>query len=153
MRGDGFLYLRGSVWHASYPANGKRVRLSLRTDQEVEARELLRKLRATSRAHALEARAAVAAMEDGELDGAQVARLRGPIVYAWFRDGQPLYVGKGATGIARPLSQRHHRLLGILPTDKLRIWCCESAQHACHRELELIRALRPSLNVKHRARP
>jgi len=45
MRGDGFLYRCGSVWYGSYNENGKRVRRSLKTENEEVAKKRLQKLR------------------------------------------------------------------------------------------------------------
>jgi hypothetical protein len=154
MKGDGFVYLRGRTYHASYNGPTGRVRVSLRTTDADIARERLRELGDATRDAVSPRpwlRRALDRMVAGELTGQDVIRLRAPIVYAWFRGEQALYVGKGAMGLARPFSQRHHRLLTILPTDTLRIWCCDNAEDAAHRELELIRELRPTLNVKHRA--
>lgn len=45
MRGDGSLFLRGSIWWAVYYSDGQRIQESLRTRDEEEARRRLQKLR------------------------------------------------------------------------------------------------------------
>lgn len=150
MKGDGSLFQRSGVWYASYNANGRRFKRSLKTLDRDEARQRLDRLRGAARAEPAVVRTAVQALVAGELAGSDLLLLRGPVVYAWFRGDAALYVGKGQMGMARPLGQRHHRLREILPTDRIKVWFCESNGQAQRRERELIRTLKPSLNVKRR---
>jgi hypothetical protein len=93
---------------------------------------------------------------DVDLDGRLIhGTLRRPMVYVWFHnygDGQELveYVGKTATGIARPLSSDHHRRDDVgYAGDRLLCWCVESEEAAAAVEAELIVRCKPRLNVLH----
>jgi len=73
-----------------------------------------------------------------------------PVVYAWCRDGEVLYVGSGCS-IGRPLNARHHRMRsGVLPQDDLLVWTQPSLRAARLLECRLIRELEPTLNVVRR---
>lgn len=142
---DGRLTDRHGVWYVRYWENGREVRKSLKTRDRLiaEARRcrLLGELLEASRFDGLDrVRAA------NELSGALVIALRSPLVYAWYRGDQVLYVGKGASGLGRPLSPHHHKLSGILPTDVLRFWSCASAEEASLLEANLIDEWHPLLN-------
>jgi hypothetical protein len=87
-----------------------------------------------------------------EFDGEHVFRLRAPIVYVWLRGEKALYVGSGASGIARPFLHCHHRLRGMLATDRLVIWACQSRSEALNLEARLVDTLRPKFNTAERAK-
>jgi hypothetical protein len=72
--------------------------------------------------------------------------LAGPIVYAWVRGDEILYVGFSSNGVARTLSRAHHRLVSMEPGDRAVIWCFETEDQAAAAERELIRLLHPPLN-------
>lgn len=77
-----------------------------------------------------------------------------PIVYAYFRFGQALYVGASRSGVARPCAPDHHRLgemrRQFLDDDHLVIWAVESWDEARRLEREIIAALNPQLNGRRR---
>ena len=54
-----------------------------------------------------------------EFSGADMARLRGPLVYVVFRGGRAIYVGRSFRGAARPFDCWHH--VPILPDDHVLI--------------------------------
>lgn len=81
-----------------------------------------------------------------EFQADSVRALGGPIVYAWVRGEEVLYIGLGAYGLARPLSRNHHRLLGMQPGDRLIVWCWEAEEQAVEAERQLVLRLRPPLN-------
>lgn len=143
----GWLTLRGRTWYWFTYAGGRRVKVSTRESDRAAAERAVARLSLPQLANA---RAAVERLRRGrgigELTGAEVMALRAPIVYAWFRGATALYVGKGETGMSRPLSPQHHRLGFLLPDDRLKLWACETAAEACDLEVELIRTLKPSLN-------
>ncbi len=79
--------------------------------------------------------------------GADIIAMRQPLIYAWVRDGEVLYVGKGAVGMVRPLQCDHHRLKDILPTDELYIWHLQTADEVERIERQLIVLLKPRYNA------
>ena len=85
------------------------------------------------------------------LRGSWVHLARRPMVYVWRRGSAALYVGLGTRGLARPLGT-HHALTedAVLPTDKVDVYVCSTPLEAMDLEMELIHALKPTLN---RARP
>jgi hypothetical protein len=147
MRGDGWLMRRGEVWYYCGYVAGKKFRISTHERDRETAERIVRR-RGLPGMNA--ARGAVERLRRarwaGELSGAEVLVLRSPLVYAWLRGEQVLYVGKGETGFNRPLSPSHHQLGMMLPTDTLRLWACDTAAEACELEVHLIRQLRPVLN-------
>lgn len=152
MRGDGNLILRGRIWYLRTYVNGREYRVSTRTTSRKKALAMLA-ARAARRAEvesfAPERRhlnAGLRALHSGSISGGALMALRQPIVYAWLRGDQVLYVGKGEMGMYRPLHPRHHRLRGVAADDEVRFWCCADAEEAARFELELIRKWRPSLN-------
>ena len=75
-----------------------------------------------------------------------VRALGGPIVYAWVRGDQVLYVGFGGHGFARPLQRTHHRLFAMEPGDRVVVWCFDTEEQAAEAERQLIRLLHPPMN-------
>ncbi len=75
-----------------------------------------------------------------------VRDLGGPLVYAWVRGEDVLYVGLGAYGLARPLARNHHRLADMAPGDRLLVWTWPEPALAEHAEREIIQRLRPPKN-------
>jgi hypothetical protein len=47
-----------------------------------------------------------------------------PIVYAWIRAEEVLYVGCSWVGTERPLSAKHEKLRAFQPGDRLAVWAC-----------------------------
>lgn len=68
------------------------------------------------------------------------------IVYAWFREGQPLYVGFSRVGLFRPFGYNHKVLTELEPTDELLVWCLQSWREAEALERKLIQELSPLYN-------
>jgi hypothetical protein len=54
--------------------------------------------------------------------GSEILELRRPCVYAWVRDDQILYIGKGSNGASRSIDRSHHRIRNneILASDNLK---------------------------------
>jgi hypothetical protein len=85
---------------------------------------------------------------DKTFSGKWINQLRQPMVYAWTRGEDVLYVGLATSGFARPIGPSHHRLTrGVIrPTDELSIYLCRTKEEAIQLEKDLIIALKPSLN-------
>lgn len=83
------------------------------------------------------------------MTGEMYQRMRAPVVYAWMRDGVPLYVGVGKNGIDRPFSASHHvfTLGRIHADDTFLCWSVKSRREALRIEGELIRRFRPKFNL------
>lgn len=84
---------------------------------------------------------------DFSFTGDDVIKLRQPMVYVWRRGDEVLYVGLGTKGVQRPLGSDHHRLLDILPSDRLDIFFCSSDIQAAELEEKWICSLKPKLNA------
>lgn len=80
---------------------------------------------------------------DVELDGAELCKT--PVVYAWMRDEQLLYVGSGGS-IRRPFGREHMRLRTARAGDKVFIWLMPTMRAALESEARLIATHRPLLN-------
>jgi hypothetical protein len=85
--------------------------------------------------------------EGVEFDGADLLRLRGPIVYLIRRDNQMLYVGMSANGLARPFSRMHRIAPGLTEADTLQVWPVANIENAVELEARLIRHLMPLWNI------
>lgn len=72
--------------------------------------------------------------------------MRTPLVYVLVRDETLLYIGKGAS-MARPLSTDHHVMRFTKAGDRLLVYRVPTSDAATLLEGQMIRALRPSLNV------
>jgi hypothetical protein len=71
------------------------------------------------------------------------ARWQQPIVYAWIRGNEVLYVGRSTVGVERPMSMNHEKLRGFEAEDRLVIWACAAPGPT---EGALILRWRPRLN-------
>lgn len=83
------------------------------------------------------------------IDSTELAALCGPIVYAFFRHGEALYVGMSKNGLERPFGSHHavgHIRREVGADDHLVIWPCVSIADALALERRAIKELRPSLN-------
>jgi hypothetical protein len=152
MRGDGSVIRRGRVWYTRIYVGGKEIRTSTGATNRDDAIAQLKAAREASRDSGPRGRALNAGLRKihtGTLSGADVCALRRPLVYAWFRGEEVLYVGKGAMGMYRPLHPKHHRLHDIAPDDELRFWACANAAEAEAFESQLIKRWRPRLNRRH----
>lgn len=67
-----------------------------------------------------------------------------PIVYAWIRAEEVLYVGCSWVGTERPLSAKHEKLRAFQPGDRLAVWACADPGPL---EESLIRRWRPRYNL------
>lgn len=145
-KAQGGLLIRHGIYYARYCRRGRTVRFSLKTrDPHVAAARLGIHLATVDEQERLDG--AVERLCAGvELLGADVIALRRPVVYVWRRGDRVLYVGKGASGIGRPLSPAHHRLQKLLPDDTVRILWCRDAAEADTLEARLIEHWRPPLN-------
>lgn len=76
--------------------------------------------------------------------------MRRPMVYAWTRGGETLYVGLASRGLCRPLGH-HHKLVtdAIKADDALDIYSCETVAEAVALEKQLIEHFQPVLNGKY----
>lgn len=88
-------------------------------------------------------------------ESAELKLMVGAIVYGYFREGRPLYVGRSLAGIARPSGPQHHQLgpitrEGVRPSDHLVMWPVGSEAEASELEERLIKELQPDLNRKSR---
>lgn len=145
----GGLLRRGPVWYLRYFVNGREVRISTHERDERRAEEFRDRHMRDIRAMAMQRQALVSALgslKEHRLSGAEVIALRLPLVYVWSRGTRVLYVGKGDQGLARPLHPDHHRLVGVEPTDELKLWWCTTAAEAVQIERMLITKLKPELN-------
>ena len=68
------------------------------------------------------------------------------IVYAWYREGECLYVGSSSRGLARLLN--HETVRRIRDTDEIKIWAMLNTGSMAQKELELILELKPKFNQK-----
>lgn len=78
--------------------------------------------------------------------------LKGPIVYAFFDDEFPVYVGMSDRGIGRPASRGHHAMGHSDQYDIVRIWACPSKEAALILESFMVGMLKPRLNTRYRTR-
>ena len=78
--------------------------------------------------------------------GLEVLRMRTPIIYAWVRDGEVLYIGMSIRGLERPFSRLHHRLIDMEVSDFLFVWQCSSVKDLEALEKKLIAELKPKFN-------
>lgn len=69
-----------------------------------------------------------------------------PVVYAWYRGEECLYVGMSSVGIGRPLDAHHHAARFRMHADRILVWECNDKGAAISLERELIETLRPSCN-------
>jgi hypothetical protein len=149
-RGTGRIYKRGDIYWLAYSVAGQETRESAHTRSFQEAEAFLRKRLLEKSVMVQTWRSLRTGLErfrqTALLTGAEILAMRNPLVYAWFRGDEALYVGKGETGLSRPLSPAHHQLKGILPDDRIRIWSCQTATEAVQLELALIDKLQPLLN-------
>ena len=88
---------------------------------------------------------------DTTYDAKEWLQLTRPCVYAWFREGQCLYVGCSYHGIVRPLDRKHHvigLLDAVLPDDVFKIFYPPVKDRSELEAVETlyIKTLRPSLN-------
>jgi hypothetical protein len=88
-----------------------------------------------------------------EFSGAQILSVRGPVVYAWCRGDEALYIGCSKNGLVRPFHPFHSRLKEVQHGDTVRIWRMASMAAATAQEDFLVRALRPKFNTLERGRP
>ena len=148
--GDGGVFLRRGIWYLIYHVAGKRVRMSSGTNDRAEAEWMLRRHLADARVLALHAKPFKNAFWDASVEnnltGAQVIALRRPVVYLWIREGKILYIGKGDSGLHRPLQPNHHRLVDMRPLDEVRLCWCLTAGDACALERKLILKHKPPMN-------
>jgi hypothetical protein len=79
------------------------------------------------------------------LSGSELLRMRRPCVYFWIRGEELLYVGKGSSGIERPLGRGHHRLRDMKSTDFLLVYQCSEGTEVAI-EQTLIATLKPRFN-------
>jgi len=160
MRGDGYLFQRRGYWWVGIRISGRFIQRSCRTKDIDEARRQLSEWTLKKR-DPVKHREFVAAREGQILEqtaralsgggtvtlrGEQFLAARRPLVYAWVRGGEALYVGMSTVGLGRPLSRTHEQLHAFLKTDSLRIWPCADAKVAAALERRLIRRLHPPFN-------
>jgi excinuclease UvrABC nuclease subunit len=81
------------------------------------------------------------------LDSQTLATLISPAVYAWFRDGEYIYIGYSERGLGRIAS---HNIIGktepLLDGDEIHFYPCKTGTDAIANEYRLIRQYRPRLN-------
>jgi hypothetical protein len=76
-------------------------------------------------------------------DAEGLRRWHQPIVYAWTRGEEVLYVGCSYRGVERPLAAGHEKLRDFQTGDRLVIWACADPLAT---EEALIRRWRPRYN-------
>ncbi len=78
----------------------------------------------------------------------QFRRALGPMVYIWWRTGdpRPLYIGRSINGLSRALNTGHHCSDVRDTATDLEFICCENDTDAALFEMELIRTLKPIFN-------
>jgi excinuclease UvrABC nuclease subunit len=77
----------------------------------------------------------------------QIDRYRKPGVYVLKRNGTPIYIGVGATGvISRCCSLNHHRQDAMDKCDSITIHTCDSKAQAEALEIALIHMWKPKYN-------
>lgn len=81
--------------------------------------------------------------------GDELLQQNRPIIYAWFRDDRPLYVGLGKKGVRRILGS-HSKLNRIRSDDRLIFWFFETEAEAIEMEKQLIFHLQPVFNQAHK---
>lgn len=86
-------------------------------------------------------------------DASTFRQLTGPIVYAFIRDGVPVYIGMSRHGIGRPSAPMHHKMgsrrgKGAVQYDSVFIWSCPDRDAAVTLERLLIERLRPAHNQR-----
>jgi hypothetical protein len=77
------------------------------------------------------------------LDSEGMRRWQQPIVYAWIRGEEVLYIGCSYRGVERPLAAGHEKLRDFQPGDRLVIW---ASADPLATEDALIRRWRPLYN-------
>jgi hypothetical protein len=82
-----------------------------------------------------------------EFTGADVLRLRGPIVYLILRGDRPVYVGMSRNGLQRPFERQHTAVRRFTASDRLQIWPVATIEAALEVERCLIRHLMPIWNM------
>jgi|GEM_PF-5938840 hypothetical protein len=91
--------------------------------------------------------------QEADLSSETIIKLRTvPVIYAWTRTIEILYVGMSSRGMARAMDPLHHavhhRLRG---TECLHVWPQPSEREARHWEARVIREMQPAWNTMHRA--
>jgi hypothetical protein len=161
-RGTGYIVSRGGSWYIGYSFKGRPYRESVakalgkpvsactKADAEQLLALRLRLARTspfvTRMTTSLEEAAVIARVNELAapsspllIGGAELRRLVGPIVYAYFRRWTPFYVGMSRHGVARPFLRTHHRLkpmwqqrnpLKVGTEDHVVIWPMRSVEEA-----------------------
>lgn len=76
----------------------------------------------------------------------QLTRARGPLVYLFWRNGQPIYIGASRNGLVRPLSPAHHKGFTRKQSDRFQFVCCDTEREALLLEQQLIQLWKPRFN-------
>ncbi len=166
----GIVYRRGDKWWVRYRVSGQEVRRSA----SKEAGRPVRTLEEAKNALQIGLRRALTARQglnrpllakdssreiprkiqriigdpDFILPGFDVVRQRAPIVYAWARGREILYVGRSRLGVARFLSENHHKVQDVRPSDVIMAWVFRTPEEAERAEGVLVDALAPRLNER-----
>lgn len=78
--------------------------------------------------------------------GRQIQEMRLPLVYAWIRGDEILYIGKSNNGLQRPIAKNHERTKDIETNDRLIVWHCLHDSEATGLEKILLVTFSPKLN-------
>lgn len=84
------------------------------------------------------------------LDCHQYFALRRCCIYFWMRDGEPLYIGKSAQGVHRPISRGHDVINSydvFREGDELWLFECDNEEQMDAREKKMIKKFNPKFNV------
>lgn len=85
--------------------------------------------------------------------GAEWSANNRPLVYAWVREAEVLYVGMSTKGVGRPFTHDHERLRNIQAEDRLHVWFVDTPEKALELEEFLIRNIKPAYNFTGTGRP
>jgi hypothetical protein len=83
------------------------------------------------------------------LEGDDLRRFQGPLVYEFWKGKKVLYVGLSCTGIARPFNPGHDKKSLRLLADRIIIHWCLTEAEARTMERILIETYRPQGNEDH----
>jgi excinuclease UvrABC nuclease subunit len=83
-----------------------------------------------------------------ELNLKHIKDLAGPLVYIYFDERRPIYIGSSRFGISRPFSPQHHIPNLTTNCTKLQLIPCETHEEALKLERALIRKFLPKFNIE-----
>jgi hypothetical protein len=147
--GKGGLRLRGRIWWILYRRDGKQFAESTKTgtnDGRSEDVALAMLRQRIAEEALLSCTRTITKGPNLRFSGQELNVLLRPIVYAFYRSGECLYVGSGGS-LARPLDTNHHHRADLTGADELVIYPCLNREEARVQEARLIDSLHPILNV------